>query len=266
MPWIAPLVGVGASLLGNWLNSRQSAEQKQANQGLLSNMQQGQQTANTLQPYGTGFLNTAQQGIGSSMDYWSKLLSGNRGEMMSAMAPEVNRINAGYDQNKRSLLQFAPRGGGQAGMLASAPYKEQQDINSLFQTLRPQAAQQMGNLGLQAGGLGNQTFSNLLNALAGSSGAASSILSKGQTQQMINNQAGQQWGNMGYQLGSSLAPWLTGSGNGGSNGGSGGSSMNLSWPFMKGGGTGGGPYGIDQSQAYDKWGNPLFHQDSWGKP
>ena len=209
---IGAAVGAGGSIIGGLLNKPKtpelSAEAKQAQQGLLSNEQTGQQYASQLNPYMTGFLNQAQTGIQAPMDYYAKLLSGDKAAMAEAIAPEAQRIGSNYAMAANSARSNMARGGYASSTLANLPFKQAGETNTLLQTLRPNAAAAMGNLALGAGQLGNSTGSNMISALAASNQAGSGVLGTGTQQQgnLLQNQMYQQQmaNQQGQQLGSML--------------------------------------------------------------
>lgn len=145
MAFLAPLAisaggSIVSSLLGSKLAGGPNAQQQQATQGLQQAQQQGAQSSKSLLGMGTGAL---QQPI----NYWSSLLSGNRGQMTAALAPDINKINEGYTANRQAAAQLTPRGGGRASLLQGLPYAQQRDITTLFQQARPMAAQSMAGAG-----------------------------------------------------------------------------------------------------------------------
>jgi len=99
--------------------------------------------------FGKG-LDTAQP----SIDYWTKILSGDRAAIGEAISPETRQIAANYEGAKRSASMYAPAGGGRAAMLGQLPFQRGAAISDLISGLRPQAASQLQGLAqmlLQAG-------------------------------------------------------------------------------------------------------------------
>ena len=221
MPFLATvapaLIGaggmIGASLLGKSASGKTpelSAEAKQAQQGLLANQQTGQEYSSQLNPYMTGFLNQAQTGIQAPMDYYSKLLSGDKAAMAEAIAPEAQRIGSNYAMAANSARSNMARGGYASSTLANLPFKQAGETNTLLQLLRPNAAAAMGNLALGAGQLGNATGSNMISALGASNQAGQGILGTGTQQQgnLLQNQQAQQ--QQMYQQGQGIGSLLQG--------------------------------------------------------
>ncbi len=107
--------------------------------------------------YGGGTSN-----LGQATDFYGKLLSGNRASMMEVLAPEVKTIRNQTESLARAGQMFGPRGGGRAAVAAETPYNMAASIQSLLQAVRPQAASQMSQIGLQKLGLSQQQLANLL--------------------------------------------------------------------------------------------------------
>ena len=171
MAFLAPLapyaakigIGAGSSLLGNWLGGSGSSPQaQQAQSTLLSNMRQGQQQSLQLSDLGL-------KGLTPAIDYYTRLLSGDRGQAAAALAPDLERISDQSTASTQALSNLMPRGGGRASLLSQLPYETMRQGQNLFQQLRPQAASQLGGLGGQLMGQGVQS-------LLGSTSAGQSLL------------------------------------------------------------------------------------------
>lgn len=152
---IAPLVGgLLGGLLGRSSGAKKSAEEKTGINQLIGAGDTGFKTAEGLQPYATNFLQKGTDTFAPSVDYWSRILSGDRGEIMNAVGPEVGRIAAGYQSAARQVGQFAPMGGGRSTLLAELPFQQNRDISSLIAGLRPQAAEKLSGIAAQLANLG----------------------------------------------------------------------------------------------------------------
>ncbi len=140
---------------------------------------QGQGTFNygqDLTGQGAQGFQTAGQTLQPSVDYWTKLLSGDPSAVSSAIAPTANVINKQYDTASRQAATTLPRGGYSSGLQASLPFQKAAQIGNLAEGLQPLAAQGLqssaglqGSLAQGLGGLGlgtGQLGSGLLN-LAG---------------------------------------------------------------------------------------------------
>ncbi len=182
MQLAAPLIGSLASsglgaLLGR--SSPTALEQQVLNKDAAS-QNLGFQTGQNLIGMGTG---AVQQPI----NYWSSILSGNRGMMTSALAPEISQIGQGYQQAGRTSQALMPRGGPSAEVLGNMPFQQQRDVSTLFQQARPQAAGALANLGTGLLGQG-------ANALYASTAAGRDILQQQQNLRLQQQQRGTQIG------------------------------------------------------------------------
>jgi len=157
-----------------------SATTQKAIDTLGQGMQAGYNTSNTLS-------NLAGRAYNPVMDYWSRLLSGNRGAAMSALSPEIARMGDQNTAEMRAASELMPRTGGRATMMQSMPFQQMRGVQSLFQSMRPQAANQLGTLGgtLQA---------NATNALNASTNAGRSIMDEELVRQKASREAGGAFG------------------------------------------------------------------------
>src|SRR5262250_996203 len=148
MPFLAPLLPIlapigaqlGASALGSKLagGAQTTPLQDEVFRQQLAAGQLGMQTAQGLLPQGQNLLTMGAQQMQSPMNYWSSLLSGNRGLATSALAPEISRIGQGYQQAANTSAALMPRGGPSAAFNAELPFAQQRDISTLMQQARPQ--------------------------------------------------------------------------------------------------------------------------------
>lgn len=196
MPFLAPaipaLIGAGASFGLGKLGGKGGLPGGSASVGPTSpTFRRAEQLGDLAKNYGFDYAlpegkkltSEAEAGFQPVLDYYKKLLTGNRAEMMSTLAPEIGAITDEYNQAKKNIGTFTPRGGGQTALLSELPFKQMGDIQKLIQTVRPQAAQglsqtagQVGGLagqvtgeGLQAGQLSLNAIADQINALLGKS-------------------------------------------------------------------------------------------------
>jgi len=91
--------------------------------------------------------------ITSASDYWQKLL-GSPQAQQQALGPSEGNISQAYQGAKQTIQNTLPQGGEKNLALAQLPTAQAGSIAQLYQGLGPQAATQLGNLGLGVGGLG----------------------------------------------------------------------------------------------------------------
>lgn len=135
-------------------------------------------------------------------DYWRTLLEGDRSELMGLLGPEISRISDQYDAAKRSITEFAPRGGGKANLLAQLPTMKARDVGQFMLEARPRAAEALERIGTTQTGLGGQllgqagqTEASILQALLGIGNL--DLLRRGQNLQL--------YGDIGQSVGQILA-------------------------------------------------------------
>ena len=165
-PMAGPLIKWGIGTAAGGLASKIFGGTPAASQTALDtmgrSMQSGYDMSQTMS-------NLAGKSFNPVVDYWSRILSGNRGAAMSALAPEIARMGDQNTAEMKAASELMPRTGGRATMMQSMPFQNMQNVQSMFQSLRPTAAGQLGTLGgtLQA---------NATNALNASTNAGRSIM------------------------------------------------------------------------------------------
>jgi len=117
-----------------------------------------------------GGLNQVQAGLGQTqsgvnaaapvLDFLTKLVKGDQGDVTQAAQPEIDQISQQFDQI-RNLISLQPRGGGKTTALAEAPFQKSAAIQRTEGDLRKGAAGQLGalstslaNIGLGESGIG----------------------------------------------------------------------------------------------------------------
>ena len=160
---LAPMaIGLGGSMLGSKLGGGPPAESR----GMMNILQQG---AKTGYNFGSSLMNMAGQAFNPVVDYWSRMLSGNKAAAMSALAPEIARMGDQNTAEMKAASTLMPRGGARASLMSTMPFQNLQRVQSLFQGLRPQAATSLGTVG---GSLASQGT----NALNASTNAGRSVM------------------------------------------------------------------------------------------
>lgn len=181
MAWIAP---IAASIIGGIMSKQQSDKNRRQGQPLLD-MQM--QNAKELQPWAKQFLEQGAGAQGAVGNYYQKLLSGNRTDAMQAMAPEINSINSQNMGMVNASRELSPRGGMSSAQSSMIPWQNRGAVNNLLFSVRPMAAQGLGQLG------GNMV-SQGLGAMGLGSGMTNSMLNYGLQARQQNFDQGQQIG------------------------------------------------------------------------
>lgn len=157
LPW-GQIIGAGAGLAASAFAPQVTdpsgaiKETQQMARGLSQTGQQlGAQGAGALAP---------------TLAYWMNLLSGNPADLLAATQPERTRILDQYDTARATLTRETPRGGGLATAMGTMETKKASDLATLTSQARPQAAQQLGQLGTQLTGAGIQAQEQAAYAMA----------------------------------------------------------------------------------------------------
>jgi len=160
-----------------------------------------QQGANQFNS-GQGILNQGVGNVNAATGFFSPLLNGNRAQMTNMLAPEIGQINQANQQKMNEIATLDPRGGGRNSALVQQEFAPLEQTNQLLQTIRPQAAGQMGALGqllaqiggqqqqqgLSQYGLGLECNNQLLQTLLGRRGQ--NVTESGQNKQLASSLTG----------------------------------------------------------------------------
>lgn len=119
----------------------------------------------TLGDVGTFGSKSGQKNAGAAGDYWQAILSGDKDKIAKAIAPQTQVIQGQAQQKKNQVAEFGNRSGGSNASSQMIDTEANKEVQDLINTLIPQAATNLGNLGTQelsigenaAGTLGQQT-------------------------------------------------------------------------------------------------------------
>lgn len=202
LPFVPAIIGGVGSLVGSKLGGPSSQQKKAMSSADLLN-QQLAANAGEEAKLGGQWAGMATPALQSSLDYWQKLLSGDRTAMSSALGPEIQQYSQGQQNALTNLSQFAPRSGARATMIGEMPFQQAQTVGNMFASLRPQAAQQVGALGSTLGSMATSAYGG---SNAGASGAANNYMNMVMMQEaMRQNRLG-----TAASIGSNLYTWAKG--------------------------------------------------------
>lgn len=184
MPFLAPFAPMIATGVGSLFGSKLIGgsggigkdKTKQALDAQTQSITQGNEIAAGIQPHAKNLLDLATRSYSPVADYFSSILSGNRGSAMQTLAPEAGRISDAYQAAGDTSSNLMPRGGGRSAFFADQPFHQQRDTAGLLSTARPQAASGLLQTGNAAAGAGNSTFATILNALSGGRSGGQNLL------------------------------------------------------------------------------------------
>jgi hypothetical protein len=229
MGMVPSLIGLGGSLLGGLLGPKQSQQEKDLMAAQTANAQQGSQMASWAQGQaqnmlpqsldmmnkGMGTLDQSLKDLDPIQRFYQQLASGNRGEMMGAMEPQISQMQQGYGNQMKTGSELNPRGGARASTMAEMPYQQMGLIQQLMNAARQQGFQglqslagQQAQIGSQQAGIGQglmggatSLFGSGTSALSGANQANQGLLNYGMTNraQMFN-----QGSDLGKSLGGAL--------------------------------------------------------------
>jgi hypothetical protein len=169
-------IGLGASLIGGKLAGGTPKGDQSIldanNQAMKDNLAMSGQ----LRQGGSDLVNLAGRSFNPVVDYYSRILSGGRSGLMSALGPQASNIGMGYQNARNTIASLTPRGGGRSTMMADLPFQQQKDVTSLFQTERAGAPAGLLQAGSQASNAGNNLISNAIQSMYGATSAGRTVL------------------------------------------------------------------------------------------
>lgn len=189
MAFLAPIVAAVVSGIFAKQQADKNRQQLQKTQQPFLDLQK--QNLQFLQPYGQQLAQSGMGNLNEVQSYLQRLMSGDRGLTMQTLAPEINSLTQQYQGSVGAARGLYPRGGQTASQAAQLPYQMQGNINNLLFSARPQAAQQLGQLGSNQASLG-------MGALGQGGGLTNSMLNYGLNAQ--NQMFGQ-----GMQIGQGIS-------------------------------------------------------------
>jgi hypothetical protein len=114
---------------------------------------------------GTHLFDSGANTLNAPATYYNSILSGGP-ESTAALAPDVNRTRMAGTQTMQNASTLSPRGGGRGSVLFNTPGQINSQVQSIFNTARPMAAQgalQTGAAQTGAGGEGLNIGTNASN-------------------------------------------------------------------------------------------------------
>ena len=196
IPLIASGVSAGVGYLAN--RGKNKALENSANaQGAATTMLANQQAQMGADQYQMG-RPLLQQASG----YYSKILSGNRSAMQSALQPEREATTDIYRGAERSLDRSGIQGGSRDVARAELSRNRAGQLSSLLSNMRPQAAAQTSALG---GGLTSSAMGATQNAASVYQNLLAGTRSNQQYQNSQQAASGAAWGKLLADLGQTYA-------------------------------------------------------------
>lgn len=181
LAWLPAALG-GASMVGSLMDRGKGGPSPTSTEGGLLQTQQdaikqGMSTASEISPMAKGFLQTSSESFNPVIDYWSRILGGNRGAAMSMLAPQIQQIQESGQKAGNAATWLSPRSGTTAAGREAAIYGPQRATSALLQTARPEAARNLLDVGSRAGSIGAGAYGAAASFLGGASRGSSDALS-----------------------------------------------------------------------------------------
>ncbi len=197
-------LGMGHAAYKQDRGAQLSGEQEQ-----WTNLREARSRYDQLYPGASQLFQGAQSNLGQGANYFKNIL-GSRPEAMAAVAPETNAINAQGDAQRQAAANLGTaRSGGTAAPQQQAEQLRTKAINDAIFGVRPQAAQQVAQIGGQQGQLSEEQLSNSLRALGLSSDVANQIVQNALRSRQVsfeqNKDIGQQWKDLAAGVGQAVA-------------------------------------------------------------
>lgn len=127
-------------------------------------------------PFGENQIKQGGQNLSNASDFWNSLLSGDKTKIGQTLAPEIGTIEGQTQQQLDTLSQFGNRSGGTNATLNALQTNKQAQIQGLIDTLIPQAASQVAQIGQVQESAGSGVLSLGENAYATVGGQTTSLL------------------------------------------------------------------------------------------
>ena len=176
-------LGVGGSVLGNWLGGKSAKSAMQRTPEELEALRGGQGAARGLAGQGSMLTQTGMPGIRGASDYWSTLLHGNRAAMSQATAAPRGAITDQYRGAERGLERSGVRGGVRDLAMAELSRDRAGKIAGLTTGVQPAAAANLAQLGTTLTGQGTA-------AQIGGGNIWADLLRAGTQNRMLGQEAG----------------------------------------------------------------------------
>lgn len=196
--------GIAGGLLGRAGARQRTAEEKTAINDILGANQLGFRRAEGLGGVADDFLSTGRESYQPAIDYWSKLLSGDRQTINEAVGPETTRIAQNYEGAKTAATQFAPMGGGRSQLLAEIPFQRGRDISALISSLRPEAAKQLSAIAQQLSAMGLDAEQIINSIMSGIGERGRGLLGYGMDERRFVSEESQKAAKAGSGIGTQL--------------------------------------------------------------
>jgi len=105
-------------------------------------------------PSGENQITAGSKNLNTASDFWNTLLSGDKTKIGQVLAPEISTITGQTQQQIDSNAEFGNRSGGTNATLNTLQTTKNSEIQNLIDSLLPQAATQVAQIGTAQEGAG----------------------------------------------------------------------------------------------------------------
>lgn len=188
MPAI-PLIGLGISGITSAIGAHNSSKVAGAQQDLM-----GKQSAlaQEMQGFAKDQYAAGAPALNKAMEYYTKLATGNRGDIQSTLAPGIAQLNETYNGAQRGIESKLAPGPGRDQQIAQLYRQRAGQIGLMPSQARASAVGEMANLGQNRMNSAQDYFGKAGSAL---SGASSTGVNYGNAQNNASNRWGTTVGN-----------------------------------------------------------------------
>jgi len=88
-----------------------------------------------------------EKNLSQASNFWSSILSGDQSKTSKVLAPQINNIQQGSQQQKQGLAQFGSRSGGTNASAQQIGDKSRASINNMVSGLMSSSASSLGSSG-----------------------------------------------------------------------------------------------------------------------
>lgn len=170
MPFTAMAIAALGATVGTAL--RQKKREKKQDSIMAEQLAQQQARQAQFDALGRPLFDQGKGNMDLVQQYLRSLASGDRNLTMQTMAPQINTMSDTYRGSVAAQRSLSPRGGTTAANAADLPRQHQSDINNMLFGVRPEAMNQLGQLGSNQASLG-------LGAMGQGAGLTNSMLQYG---------------------------------------------------------------------------------------
>lgn len=202
IPLLPAIIGTGGAIAGGLLGKKQTAQQKQATALTQQQLDTQKQITDFLTKTGGDLIGKGTSQLQGPLDYYNKLISGDRTAASSAVGPALSTLKNNQFSNLNNILKFSPRGGARGSSIGASDVASNASLTNILQNLKPNAIAGVTDIGKTFLGTGSGLFNSGSQSNASGTNAALNFLnaSNSQANQQNSNLAG-----VGGSLGTLLA-------------------------------------------------------------